>query len=78
MKINLYGGFIVDIKKYTIEIGFSLNEWGLYYKNTNTIKLIHCGPFSLYVFDNEQIDKKLEQMMSETFQEDKDDAISGR
>lgn len=78
MKINLYGGFIIDIKKYTIELGFSLTEWGLFYKNTKTVKLVHCGPFSLAVFDNEQIDKKLEEMMSDTFQEGQDDAIGSR
>ena len=75
MKISLYSGFIADFKKYTYEIGFSLFEWSFLYKNTKTITVLVVGPFSLHICNNEELEKKLDEMVYKDF-EGEDDATS--
>lgn len=71
MRVSLYGGFIVDLKKYTYEIGFSLFEWSFFSKKTKTITLLCVGPFSLSIFNNEELEKKLEDMIKSEPEEEK-------
>ena len=77
MRVSLYGGLIADFKKYTYEIGFSLFEWSFLSKKSKTITLLCIGPFSLSIFNNEELEKKLEEMVK-TEPEEEGDAICSR
>lgn len=71
--LNFYAGLVADFSKYSIDIAFSLFEWTWNYKKTKSVFLLSAGPFSISIFNNQELFKKLRDKIQE---KDKDDASS--
>lgn len=71
--LNFYMGLVVELGKYSIDAAFSLFEWSFNYKKTKSVLLLSVGPFSVSVFNNQEIFKKIKDQIEN---KDKYDATS--